>query len=102
LFKIEKQIKGKSAKEILISRQESFKTLTALKIFLEEKRNLYTPKVATVESMDYILNQWQYFIEYTKHADECLHNNRRRSQLKVRCYFKKNSLFFGSNHAGQG
>ena len=102
LFKIEKQIKGKSAEEILTARQESFKILTDLKIFLEEKRNLYTPKEAIVESMDYILNHWQYFIEYTKHADGCLHNNAAEASLRSVVISRKNSLFFGSNHAGQG
>lgn len=102
IFIIEQEIKDKSDEEILAARQQSFKILTELKTYLEEKRKLYLPKEAIVESIDYLLNHWQYFIEYTKHVDGCCHNNAAEQSLRPVVISRKNALFFGSGQAGEG
>lgn len=102
LYEIEKRIKGKSDQEILAARVGSTQLLEQLKTYLEEKRRLYTPKEAVAEAIDYLLNHWNFFIEYTKHAKGVLDNNACERTVKPVTINRKNGLFFGSVKHGEG
>jgi len=76
--------------------------LEQLKTYLEEKRRLYTPKEAVAEAIDYLLNHWNFFIEYTKHAKGVLDSNACERTVKPVTINRKNGLFFGSVKHGEG
>jgi len=103
LYKIEKRIKGKSDEEIFVARQESIQLLISFKIFLEEKRKLYTPKDAVTEAIDYLLNHWEFFIEFTNHSNlGVLDNNFCERKIRPITINRKNSMFFGSAESSSG
>jgi len=103
LYKIEKNIKGKSAEEIFMGRQESIQLLISFKCFLEEKRKLYTPKDAVTEAIDYLLNHWEFFIEYTNHGNlGLLDNNSCERKIRPITINRKNTMFFGSAERSTG
>jgi transposase len=64
---------------------------------LEEKRLLYTPKDPVTKAIDYLLNHWEFFIEYTNHGKlGILDNNGAERKVRPIMIFRKNAMFFGS------
>lgn len=103
LYQIEKILKGKSDAEILAGRSESAKLLVSLKAYLDKKVLLYTPKEGVAEAINYLLNHWPYFTEYTNHGKAgCIDNNFTERAVKTLTLDRKNSLFFGSVKQSQG
>ena len=94
LYRIEKEIKGKSADEVYRIRQERAKPLmTDYKDWLDKSINQVPPKSTLGKAIAYSLNQWPKLVRYLDDGRLNIDNNRAERAIKPFVIGRKNWLF---------
>jgi len=94
LYRIEKEIKGKSADEIYRIRQERAKPLMAdYKDWLDKSIHQVPPKSTLGKAIAYSLNQWPKLVRYLDDSRLNIDNNRAERAIKPFVIGRKNWLF---------
>lgn len=94
LYRIERQIKDKTADEKRQARQQySLPLLNQFKIWLDKSINHVPPKTALGKAIAYSLNQWSKLIRYNDNGNLTIDNNRAERAIKPFVIGRKNWLF---------
>lgn len=97
LYRIEKQIKGKTPEEIYKIRQRKSKPIIEkLRQWLEETKPTITPKSLTGKALTYLDNQWPYLTAYLDHGAAAIDNNKAERAIRPFVIGRKNWLFANS------
>ena len=97
LYRIEKQLKGKTPKEIHAMRQEKAKPIIEkLKIWLQETKPGITPTSLMGKALTYLDNQWSYLTAYLDHGAAAIDNNKAERAIRPFVIGRKNWLFANS------
>ena len=97
LYRIEKQIKGKTPEEIYNIRQRKSKPIIEkLKKWLEETKPKITPQSLTGKALTYLDNQWPYLTAYLEHGEAAIDNNKAERAIRPFVIGRKNWLFANS------
>ena len=94
LYRIETQIKDKSADEKQrIRQQQSLSLLNQLKVWLDKSIDNVPPKTALGKAITYGLNQWPKLTRYIEDGNLNIDNNRAERAVKPFVIGRKNWLF---------
>lgn len=94
LYRIETQIKDKSADEKQrIRQQQSLPLLNQFKVWLDKSIDNVPPKTALGKAITYSLNQWPKLIRYIEDGNLNIDNNRAERAIKPFVIGRKNWLF---------
>ena len=94
LYRVEKQIAGKSPQECLQVRQQTAKRhVEQFKKWLDKSANTVLPKTLLGKAIRYSLNQWQYLERYLENGQLSIDNNRAERAIKPFVIGRKNWLF---------
>jgi hypothetical protein len=96
LYYIEKQVKGQSPKKKKRARKRSRTILKSLKVYLDEKIQLYAPKEAVAVAIQYCLNHWIALTAYVQYGRAPIDNNQTERAIRPITINRKNVLFLGS------
>jgi len=97
LYRIEKQIKGKTPEEIQRIRQKRSKPIIEkLKKWVEETKPTITPQSLTGKALTYLDNQWPYLTAYLNHGAAAIDNNKAERAIRPFVIGRKNWLFANS------
>jgi transposase len=97
LYRIEKQIKGKTPEEIYKIRQKKSKPIIEkLKKWLEKTKPKVTPQSLTGKALTYLDNQWPYLTAYLEHGAAAIDNNKAERAIRPFVIGRKNWLFANS------
>jgi len=97
LYRIEKQIKGKTPEEIYHIRQKRSKPIIEkLKNWVEETKPTITPQSLTGKALTYLDNQWPYLTAYLNHGAAAIDNNKAERAIRPFVIGRKNWLFANS------
>lgn len=97
LYRIEKQVKGKTPEEIYKIRQRKSKPIIEkLRKWLEETKPTITPKSLTGKALTYLDNQWPYLTAYLEHGEAAIDNNKAERAIRPFVIGRKNWLFANS------
>lgn len=97
LYRIEKQIKGKTPTEIHAIRQEKAKPIIEkLKTWLQETKPGIPPTSLMGKALTYLDNQWPYLTAYLKHGAAAIDNNKAERAIRPFVIGRKNWLFANS------
>jgi transposase len=96
LYHIEKQVKGRAPRKKKRARKRSSAILRALKIYLDEKIQLYAPKEAVAVAIQHCLNHWEALTTYTQYGSAPIDNNQTERAIRPITINRKNVLFLGS------
>ena len=101
LYRIERQIKGKSPEERFWTRRcESLPLLREFKDWLDRQVGEVSAKSLFGEALTYALNQWQALVEYVNHGELEISNATSENALRPVAVSRKNWLFAGSERGG--
>ena len=103
LYKIEKQLKDKSAEERYAARQEkSVQILADFKMWLDGiSYEQALPESPFRKAINYACNGWEALCRYTSNGDFDIDNNEAERQMKPVAIGRKNWLFMGSDRGGR-
>jgi transposase len=102
LFDIERSIKGKSADERRVIRQDLSKPLVAeLEVYMRGQRAKLSQTHDLAKAIDYILKRWNAFTLFLVDGRVCLSNNAAERALRGIALGRKSWLFCGSDRGGQ-
>ncbi|MDX1474835.1 MAG: IS66 family transposase [Reinekea sp.] len=94
LYRIERQLKGKSVTEKQAIRQEqSTPLLNQFKDWLDKSINQVPPQTAIGRAVSYCINQWSKLIRYPEDGRLNIDNNRAERAVKTFVIGRKNWLF---------
>jgi transposase len=97
LYRIEKQVKGKTPEEIKQARQELAKPIIdKLRIWLNKSINQVPPKSLTGKALTYLNNQWDYLTAYLDNGYAAIDNNKAERAIRPFVIGRKNWLFANS------
>ena len=102
LYKIEKEIKGRSARKKKRVRKRSATLLRSLKKYLELQLPNYAPKEAVAKAIQYCLNHWDALSAYTRYPIAPIDNNQTERTIRPITVNRKNVLFLGSVEHAKG
>ena len=94
LYRIETQVKDKTAQDKqVIRQQQSEPLLKQFKTWLDKSANQVPPKTALGKAVTYCLNQWPKLIRYIEDGNLNIDNNRAERAIKPFVIGRKNWLF---------
>ena len=102
LYKIEKDIKGRSPEDKLLARKQSILLLQSLKLYLVAQLPRYAPKEAVAQAIQYTLNHWEALSAYPHHKNAMIDNNETERAIRPITISRKTSLFLGSVEQARG
>ena len=102
LFEIERSIKGQSAEQRRVVRQELSAPLVAdLERWMREQRAKLSRSNEVAKAMDYMLKRWPAFTRFLDDGRICLSNNAAERAVRGIALGRKSWLFAGSDRGGQ-
>jgi transposase len=102
LYKIEAELRAMSAEERLRIRQERAKPLwDELHLWLQLERTRVAEGSAIMKAIDYSLKRWDGLGEFLLDGDVPIDNNLCENRIRPVVLTRKNSLFIGSQLAGE-
>lgn len=102
LYKIEKDIKGRSPEGKWQARKQSILILQSLKLYLLAQLPRYAPKEAVAHAIQYTLNHWDALSAYPHHKNALIDNNEAERAIRPITISRKTSLFLGSVEQARG
>ncbi len=98
LYRIEAEIRGRSADARHLARQErSLPILDALEPFLREKLQLISQKTKLAEAIRYALSRWEGLCRFAGDGRIEIDNNTVERSIRPLALTRKNALFAGSD-----
>ena len=102
LYRVEDEIRGKSAEERRLVRQaQSTPHITALKGFLEKQLTRVSKKSPTAQAIRYALNHWQGLTRFLDDGRTDLDSNIVERSMRPQALTRKNALFAGHDDGAQ-
>lgn len=84
-----------------LRKTKSVEALDRLLAWAKETEPLYEPRSAMGTALYYLQNQWDRLTAFVDDPKIPIHNNASESALRIIALVRKNSLFFGSDGAGE-
>jgi transposase len=88
-------------KHLALRKKRSAPVLEELATWRDKMEPLFEPRSAMGEALRYMKNQWSRLIAFLRDARIPIHNNASEAALRIVALARKNSLFFGNEHAGR-
>jgi len=102
LYRIEAEVRGLSSQERWRIRQERSRPLwDELQVWLQLERGRVPDGSAIAKAIDYSLNRWAGLGQFLLDGDVAVDNNSCENRIRPVVLTKKNSLFIGSQLAGE-
>lgn len=102
LYRIEAEVKGKKAQEILYARQTRSRSLfDQLRTKLLHLKDTLNPSHLLMDAVNYTLNHWTALTEYLDDPHLSICNNEAERSIKDFVLCRKNFLFAGSDAGGR-
>jgi transposase len=102
LFAIEREINGMTLQERVRVRDERSRPLvSALEIWLRERRAKLSGKSETAKAIDYSLKRWPAFTRFLDDGRLCMSNNAAERAVRCIAVGRKNWTFAGSDEGGR-
>lgn len=100
-YAIEKEIRGRSAEERRLVRQQKSRRLAdAFEVWLRAKLALISQKIKLAEAIRYALSRWQGLTRFIDDGRIELDNNTVERSIRGNKLSRKNALFAGSDGGG--
>lgn len=86
---------------LALRKKKSARILERLREWRDEVTPHFEPHSAMGEALRYMRNQWPRLIAFLEDPLIPIHNNASEAALRIIALLRKNSLFFGNEHAGR-